>query len=99
MSDKRDQYVKKMKAQLDEWNAEIEKLQAKAEKAEANARIEYDSQLRDLRKMRNDAQSKLSELQKAGDEAWDRLKEGFEGSWQSFQTAVNDARDAFVSRS
>jgi hypothetical protein len=45
----RDAYVRKLKAKLDEWNAEIDKLQAKAELAEAEAKIEYEKQLADLR--------------------------------------------------
>jgi hypothetical protein len=34
-----------LKAKLDEWNAEIDKLPAKADQAEAGAKIEYQKQL------------------------------------------------------
>lgn len=36
------QYVEKAKAKLDQWNAEIEKLQAKAVEAEDYAKIKYE---------------------------------------------------------
>ncbi len=42
---KRDAYVAKLKAQLDEWNAEVRKWEAKAEGAQADVRIEYEKQL------------------------------------------------------
>ena len=34
-------YIKKLQAQLGGWSAEIEKLKAKAEKAEGDAQLEY----------------------------------------------------------
>jgi len=35
---KRDEYVEKLKAQLDQWNTEVAKWEAKAQKAQAGAR-------------------------------------------------------------
>ena len=43
--EKRDEYVEKMKAQLDQWNGEIAKWEAKADVAQAEARIEFDKRL------------------------------------------------------
>ena len=37
----KDQYVQKLHAKLDEWNAEIDKLKAKADKTSAESRVEY----------------------------------------------------------
>ncbi|MFO8090271.1 MAG: hypothetical protein R6U13_10575 [Desulfatiglandaceae bacterium] len=34
---KRDAYVQQMKARMDEWNAEIDKLKAKADQAKAGS--------------------------------------------------------------
>ena len=45
----RDAYVEKMKAKLDEWNAEIDRLEAKARGAEADARLRYNKQIESLR--------------------------------------------------
>ena len=38
----RDAYVEKLKAQLDEWDAELDKLDAKALKSKAVAKIKYE---------------------------------------------------------
>ena len=46
----RSAYVDKMKAKVDEWTADIEKMQAKAKGAQADARIEYGKQLDEMRK-------------------------------------------------
>jgi len=73
MSTKRDAYVEKLKAQLDEWNTDIDKLAAKAAHAEVNAKIEYQNQLDDLRAKRDDVRDKLLAVQQAGDGAWEDL--------------------------
>jgi uncharacterized coiled-coil DUF342 family protein len=62
-------YQKKLQAQLDELVAEIDKLKAKADKAEADAQLEYYKQIEELRMMQEAANSKLAELQEAGDDA------------------------------
>ena len=41
MTEKRDAYVQKLKAKMDEWNAEIDKLAAKADQADAETKIKY----------------------------------------------------------
>ena len=62
----KDQYVQKLHAKLDEWNAEIDKLKAKADQAEAESRIKYQNQIKNLQGKRGEVEKKLSELQKAG---------------------------------
>lgn len=41
MGEKRDAYIEKMKAQLDDWNAEIEKFQAGADQAQEEVRRRF----------------------------------------------------------
>ena len=52
---KRDEYVGKLKAQLDQWNTEVAKWEAKAQKAQAGARVEYEKQLKEVRRQRDQA--------------------------------------------
>ncbi|MGA6926556.1 MAG: hypothetical protein WBY88_12785 [Desulfosarcina sp.] len=95
MSEKRDAYVKKLKAQLDVWNADIDKLDARAARAEAEARIEYQERMDDLRAKRDDARDKLSAMQQAGEGAWEDLKEGLENSWEILKISFNRATSEF----
>lgn len=95
MSEKRDAYVEKLKARLDEWNADIDKLAAKAAQAEAGAKIEYQNKLDDLRAKRDDVRDKLSAMQQAGEGAWEDLKEGLINSWEILKMSFNKAKAEF----
>ena len=95
MTEKRDAYVQKLKAKMDEWNAEIDKLAAKADQADAEAKIEYHKQLEDLRTKRKDLEDNIAELQQAGDGAWEDLKQGLENSWDILKTSFRKAKSEF----
>jgi chromosome segregation ATPase len=95
MNDKKDAYIKKLKAKLDEWNAEIDKIQAKANQAEAETKIVYEKQLADLQSKRNDVDQKISELQQAGESAWEDLKQGLENSWDILKASFTKAKTEF----
>lgn len=92
---KRDAYQKKLEAQLDGWNADINKLKAKAENADAEARIKYYSQLDELKEKRNAASDKLDELKEASDQAWEDIKAGVESAWKDLDESVRRARSNF----
>jgi len=94
MSTKED-FVRKMHAKLDQWNAEIDALSAKADAAEASARAEYHKQLETLRGKRDHARSTLSELESASEGAWHDLKAGVELAWESVSEAVRSAAARF----
>lgn len=91
----RDEYVQKMKAQLDQWNAELQKLEAKTAEAQADAKIKFERELVELRQRRDEAQKKLVELQKAGDEAWQDMVQGTERMWNAMNDAFQKAWSRF----
>jgi predicted nucleic acid-binding Zn-ribbon protein len=91
MSEK-DQYAKKAKAKIDEWNADIDKMKVKMDAAEADAKIEYQQQLDEMRAQRDEAEAKLKEVREAGDEAWDDMKAGVDKAWSSISDAFERAR-------
>lgn len=88
-------YQEKMEAQLKEWGAKIDELKAKAEKAEADAKLEYHKRIDGLQAKRNAAEAKLAEVKASGEETWENLKEGVEGAWNEFKSAVSDAVSKF----
>jgi len=90
----KDAYAKKVQAQLDEWDADIKKLKAKADQAGANTQLELQKQIETLSRKRNDAKDRLAELKAAGDDAWEDLKDGLE----SAKNSLGGALDAAVSR-
>ena len=95
MTDKRKAYEEKFDAQLKEWSAEIALLNAKADKAKAEAKIEYYKTIETLQGKQDAARTKLQELRTAGDDAWEDLKTGAENVWTEVKTAFQSAASRF----
>ena len=91
--DNRDAFVAKLKAQLDDWNAELDQFEARARKARADQQAAYNQQLADLRRRRDDAQQRLMQLQQASAEAWDEIKRGADDAWAELASAFANARE------
>ena len=88
-------YQRKMRAKLDELEADVDKLKAKASSLSADAQLEMNEQIRALDSKIAEGKTKLSELSRAGEEAWDSIKEGVESAWDSLKVAVSDAASKF----
>jgi len=71
---RKDEYVGKMKKQLDDWNKDIDALQAKANQAKADLKATYEKQIAELHKARQEAERKLSEIKSAAEDSWENLK-------------------------
>jgi len=91
----RDVYVKKVQAQLDEWDADIKKLKAKANKASANATLEYKSRIESLKRKQQEAGDRLDDLKSASDDAWDDLKKGLENATSVLGDSIKSAAAHF----
>jgi multidrug resistance efflux pump len=91
----RDAYVKKMKEQLDQWNAEAAKWEAKAKVAQASMKAEYEKQLNMLNSRRDEAMYQLKLLQGASTDAWQDMMKGSDQALKSMQEAFNRARSHF----
>jgi outer membrane murein-binding lipoprotein Lpp len=95
MSENKEAYVEKLQAKMDEWNAEIKKLEAKARQAEADSKINYEKEVEELRAKRRDLEEKMSQVRESGEGAWQDLKTGIESAWQSLDTAIKSAASRF----
>jgi multidrug resistance efflux pump len=92
---KRDEYVEKLKGQLDQWNAEVAKWEAKAQNAQAGARAEYDKHLNELRRRRDQALEQMKRLQAATGDAWVDLVRGADEAWAKMREALEKSRSHF----
>ena len=88
-------YQRKMQAQLDEWKADVDKLKAKASRASADTQLKMNEQIKVLDSKIAEAKAKLSELSRAGEDAWESIREGMESAWDSLKSAVSDAAKKF----
>lgn len=92
---KRDQYLEKLKAQLDEWNAEVAKWEAKTRNAQADMRIEYEKQLETFRRQRDQALEQMHKVQAATGDAWIDLVRGADEAWAKMREAFEKANSHF----
>lgn len=91
----REEFIQKMKAQLDQWSIEIDRLSARAETAQAEAKLKYRAQIEAIKQQREAAKLKLHELQASSEDAWDSVRESMESGWESITKAIKDAMSRF----
>ena len=94
MKEIRDAYVARMEAQVSEWGAKLKEMKAKAEKAAAQGRIEYQHKLAEMKadEKQEQARRKLEELRMAGEDRWEALKSGVEGAWGELKKTVETTK-------
>lgn len=88
-------YLANREAELKEWDAKISLLEAKAEKAEAQAKIHYYEQLEALRTKRTSVREKLHELKQSSGAAWESVKIGLENAWHDLKGGLDNAAAKF----
>ena len=92
---KRDEYIQKMKSQLDELNAKMDEVAAKAKDAKEEARAKYKEEVVGLRHQSKVATAKLEELRAAGADRWesmieemDKIRDAFVHSFRYFKSQI-----------
>ena len=91
----RDEYVQKLKAQLDEWNAGVAKWEARAKNAQGEVTAQYEQQLVQFRGRRDEGMAQLQRLQAASAHAWSEMTKGVDDSWRAMREAFDRARSQF----
>ena len=95
----REAYQDKSESQLREWDAEIEKLKAKADKADAESRIKYYEELEDLHTKRSRIANRLREMKEAGEDKWEDFKVEVERAWDDMRNSLQRASSRISGRS
>ncbi len=88
-------YEQKIAAQLAEWRAELDLLKAKAENLTVDMKAKSQEKIDLLEIKISEGQSKLNELEKAGEEAWESVKDGAESIWETMKSTFDDAKSKF----
>lgn len=91
----RDEYAAKLKSQIDQWNAEAAKWEAKARQAQAGMQAEFERQLEQFRARRDAAITELKRLQGASADAWRDMMRGADAAVKGMQEALEKARRQF----
>ena len=93
--DTRQTFHDRFKVELGEWGSKVEALKDQAAKAEATAQAKVKPQLEQVQTRLEHAKERLTEIAGSTDEAWGKLREGFEKSWLDLKTAFDAASKVF----
>jgi len=91
----RDEYLERTKRKLDEWNAEIDAMEARIRKAEAKSRKGLQVRVNALKAKRDEAASKLEQMRGVPGDSWDAFMKGMERTWEELKTTIGDTKNAF----
>lgn len=88
-------YKQKREAQLKEWSAQINLLEAKLENASADIKVKGAEHIQVLRAKQQSASEKMQELGKATGEAWEQVKTTADQLWDDLKSGVAEAHSKF----
>lgn len=88
-------FIEKLVGRIRQWENEIDKLEAKAQEAEAELKVEYGRQIEELRSQKKAMEEKLEKLEQAGDAAWQELKGSLETALNNMDNALRSALEKF----
>jgi recombinational DNA repair ATPase RecF len=81
-------YKLKMAAQLKEWGAQIDLMEAKVANVSADIEVKRANELHDLREKLNSASNKMNEYEKTTGEAWEAIKVTADVIWDDIKTGL-----------
>jgi len=88
-------YQEKAKAQLDEWEADLDKLRAQAKQKEAGDKIEMENKIRELETKLAKGKAQYDELKTKGEGAWESVREGMDAAWDDLSASFKEAKSKF----
>lgn len=90
-----DEYVEKLKAQIDQWNAQLKDWEGKAAQAQDRLREQYLKSLGEVAAQRERVLVELRRVQAASLSAWQDMMRGADQAWKSMHDAFERARSEF----
>ena len=81
-------YLNWAKERIDEMDATLASLEAKASQVQAEFKVKADQLLADLKKQRDEFQAAVKKQAAAGEADWERKKAQLESQWNAFEAQV-----------
>jgi DNA anti-recombination protein RmuC len=91
----RQELIQRLTAQMKEWDAEVIKLEAKAQGATAKAEGDFQEQVDTLKQKKEEAGIKLKEIEEAAESAWEELKNGAENVFEELSNTFKSVLSKF----
>ena len=93
--DNRDEYVEKLKAQLDQWNSQMAAWEAVSRQATTEAKVELEKQMGIMKSRADDLVFRLELMKGASADAWQEIARGADEARKTMQDAFEKARFRF----
>jgi predicted PilT family ATPase len=91
--------LEKLKEQMEElnqiWRGERGRLEELARQASAGAAARFEKELEELGELRMRLKEKVIDLEVAGENAWEEVREGADAAWQELKEALKKAGNHF----
>ena len=87
----RDEYVRKLKEQIDQWNTQMAKWEAMSD----DIKNKYLQQLDEAQVRRDEALAELRRVQSASADAWSQMMSGTDAAFKDMREAFERAAKAF----
>jgi hypothetical protein len=87
-------YLNWAKERLDEMDATLASLEAKASQVQADSKVRANQLIVDLKKQRHEFQAAVRAQAEAGETAWQRTKTELESQWKAFEARVKTYFDS-----
>jgi len=84
-------FLEKAQAHVEVWQADVEKLRAKAAVAAADARPKIEGEIKHLETRIAEGKAKLAEVARVSEDAWGPMKEGMQSAWESLRAGFEEA--------
>ncbi|GAB6058000.1 sll1863 family stress response protein [Desulfonatronum parangueonense] len=92
----KNEYILDMQRRIDELYGYIVQLRTKLSISNPEKKYEYNKQLESLREERDELEKKVAAMQAADESSWEKLKDGFERSWESFNESYASLKLKFT---
>jgi len=92
----RELYQEQVRAQLNEWKAQIDLLRAKAATASVEAQQKANERIKALENNAEEAEAKLAEIADMDDNAWKTIEREAHSAWESLKSGVDDILDTIT---
>ena len=89
--EKRELYLQKIDAQIDQYSAKLKGMRSKATEVHVDMKLEYINQIEKLEEKRDSLKKKYKEISKASESSWEDIKEGTENAWNDLKESLDKA--------
>ena len=93
--EEKSEFKQKLDTQVNELEAQVDKLKLKAKEATEDAKEKYNELIDELEPKIAEGKAKLKELADTADDAWDDVKEGAASIWDQMKTTFRNVKDRF----